>query len=105
MSWKIYFDYIFRAVGGRFIFVCNYETKKLRTKAPLFYLEMLTSWQNLYDCRNFEEGKINPIIFNNKDFLLIGKMTYNAELFMRNVYHVNQLFDKNSIRANYSFSK
>ena len=25
-------------------------------------------------------------------------MTYNAEVFMRNVYHVNQLFDKDSIR-------
>ena len=72
MSWKMYFDYVFRAVGGRFIFLCNYETKKLSIKAPLFYLEMLTAWQDLYDCKNYEEEKINPIIFNNKDFLLKG---------------------------------
>ena len=31
--------------------------------------------------RNYEEEKINPIIFNNKDFLMIGKMIFNTELY------------------------
>ena len=98
MSWKLYFDEIFSSVGGRSIFLCNYETNKLSLKAPLFYVEMLKAWQDLYNCRNFEEGKINPIIFNNRDFLLKGKMAFNADIYRRNVYHLEQLFDKESIR-------
>ena len=98
MSWKVYFDHSFRSVGGRILFLCNYETKKLSLKAPLFYLEMLAAWEDLYNCRNFEEGKINPIIFNNKDFLLKGKMTFNADLYIQKIYHLEQLFDKESIR-------
>ena len=27
MSWKVYFDQSFRSVGGRILFLCNYETK------------------------------------------------------------------------------
>ena len=27
MSWKVYFDYVFRSVGGRLIFHCNYDSK------------------------------------------------------------------------------
>ena len=38
MGWKLYFDYTFRTVGGRFIFLCNYDTRllKLKNTAVLF---------------------------------------------------------------------
>ena len=73
MGWKLYFDYTFRTVGGRFIFLCNYDTRLLKLKTPPFYLEILKAWQDLENSRNFEEGKINPIFFNNKDFCVKEK--------------------------------
>ena len=41
MGWKLYFDYSFRQVGGRLIFLCNYDVKLLTLKVPMFYLEIL----------------------------------------------------------------
>ena len=98
MSWKLYFGNSFRSVGGRFIFLCNYEVKGLLLKTSLFYLDMLKAWQDLDGCRYFEEGKINPIIFNNRDFVLRGKMTFDAELHKQNIFHLEHLFDKGDIR-------
>ena len=86
MGWKLYFDYSFRSVGGRFIFLCNYDMKKLSLKVPLFYLEILRAWQDMESCRHFEEGKINPIFFNNKDFLFKGKMIYNETLYISKTF-------------------
>ena len=98
MSWKTYFDFIFRSVGGRVIFHCNYDTKKILCRAPLFYLEMLHAWEDMEKCRFFEEGKINPIVFNNKDFLVRGKMFFNAELYQRDIFLLEHIFDKEDIR-------
>ena len=72
MWWKLYFDYTFKTVGGRFIFLCNYDTILLKLKTPLFYLEILRAWQDMENNRNFNEGKINSIFFNNKDYLCKG---------------------------------
>ena len=69
MRWRLYFDFYFKMVGGRFIFLCNYDSKLLSFKVPKFYLEMIKAWEELKGCRYFEE-KNNPIIFNNTNFLL-----------------------------------
>ena len=33
-GWKMYFDYCFAPVGGKLIFLCDYETSKLSLKSP-----------------------------------------------------------------------
>ena len=99
MGWKLYFDYTFRTVGGRFIFLCNYDTRLLKLKTPLFYLEILRAWQDIENSRNFKEGKINPIFFNNKDYLCKGKMFFNEDLYVKNIYLVEQILEKDHIRA------
>ena len=65
-GWKISFDYCCRSIGGRFIFLCDYDFDKINLKnlAP-FYIEILKVWQELDQCRHFED-KNNPIIFNNR---------------------------------------
>ena len=63
------FDYCFRSVGGRFFFVCDYESSKVKLTVPLFYLEVVKAWQDLEKCRNFESGVMNPILFNNKNYM------------------------------------
>ena len=37
VGWKLYFYYSFRKVGGRLIFLCNYDVKFLTLKIPMFY--------------------------------------------------------------------
>ena len=75
MRWKLYFDFCFKMVGGRFIFLCNYDSKLFSFKVPKFYLENIKALEELEGCRNFEE-KNNPIIFNNKDYLLKEKTDF-----------------------------
>ena len=99
MGWKLYFDYTFRTVGGRFIFLCNYDTRLLKLKTPLFYLEILRAWQDIENSRNLKEGKINPIFFNNKDYMCKGKMFFHEDLYVKNIYLVEQILEKDHIRA------
>ena len=66
MGWKLYFDYSFRKVGGRFISLCNYDVKLMTFKAPLFYLEILHVWQDMEKNRNFLVEKANPIFLTIK---------------------------------------
>ena len=66
-GWKLYFDYCFRSVGGRFVFQCDFDFSILTLAVPPFYMEMLRAWQDMDKCRNLQSGIINPIIFNNKN--------------------------------------
>ena len=97
MVWKKYFEYAFRLVGGTFIFHCNYDVTKLSLKVPPFYLEMLKAWQELEDLRMVED-QMNQIIFNNKYFLIKGKMIYNENLHMKDIYQLSHCFNEDGIR-------
>ena len=100
MGLKQYFDYTFKTVGGRFIFICNYDTKLIKFKAPLFYFEILRAWQDMEKSRNYVEGKINPIFFNIKDYLCKGRIIYHEDLYLKNIYLVEQILEKDhNIRA------
>ena len=94
MGWKIYFDYCCRSVGGRFIFLCDYEAAKLKLKIPPFYLEILKAWEDIRDCRNMDGELINPIIFNNRNICIKGKMFFDISLFEKGIHLVTHLWDK-----------
>ena len=64
---------------------------------------MLRAWQDMESCRNYEEEKINPIIFNNKDFLMKGKIIFNTELYNLNICQLDHIFDKDQIRPIHNF--
>lgn len=99
MSWKLYFDYIFKSAAGRFLLLCNYDIRKMSFKnVPSFYLDMLRAWQEMESCRHFDKDKINPIVFNNKDFIYKGKLIFNEGLYEKNVYHLDHIFDGKYIR-------
>ena len=59
-GWKLYFDFCFRTVGGRFLFLCDFDTSKLTLKIPQFYSEMLKAWQDMRKYRYTEE-EVNPL--------------------------------------------
>ena len=99
MGWKLYFDYSLRTVGGRFIFLCNYDTKLLELKTSRFYFEILRAWQDIEHIRQFKDGRINPIFFSNKEYLIRGKMIFHADLFDKNIYLVEQILENDQIKA------
>ena len=39
IKWKQFFEYIFRTLGERLIFLCNYNSKTINIKAPNLYLD------------------------------------------------------------------
>ena len=57
MKWKQFFEYIFRTVGGKLIFLCNYNPKTINIKAPNLYLDFfehleLSKGEGIYCKRN-----------------------------------------------------
>ena len=97
IGWKLYFDYCFRTVGGRFLFLCNYHTPKLNLKIPPFYIEMLKAWQDMEKFR-YSANEVNPVIFNNSNICMKGKMIFDKDLFDKGIYHVNHIFDNGHVK-------
>ena len=97
ISWKLYFDYCCRSVGGRFIFLCDYETSKMNLEIPTFYLEIMYAWQDLRKCRFPENESRNPIIFNNRNICWKGKMFCINSLYKKGIYLVNHIMEKGKI--------
>ena len=97
-GWKSTFEYFFSSLGGRFIFLCNYDTSKMNLKCvPLFYIDMLKAWQELDECRHFG-GKINPIIFNNKCICLKNKTFFDTELFQKGILKASDIIVRGHLR-------
>ena len=97
-GWKMYFDYCFAPVGGKLIFLCDYETSKLSLKSPPFYLEVVKAWQDMTKCRNPDGDTINPILFNNKNVCINGKIIFIKALYDVGVYHVNHILDNGQLK-------
>ena len=98
-GWKLYFDYCCNLVGGRFIFLCDYDIAKMELKdLPPFYVEILEAWQDMGDCRNFENDKLNPILFNNRRICLRNKMVFDNELFQKGVIQVFDILDGTNMK-------
>ena len=91
MGWKLYFDYCCKSVGGRLIFLCDYEISKLELNIPRFYLEILKAWQDLKEVRQGKGKVLNPIIFNNRNICLKGKMVFNNISYDKGIYFIKDL--------------
>ena len=57
----------------------------MNLKIPHFYLEMLRAWQEIRKCRFPDIESLNPIIFNNRNILLKGKI-----IFVKSVRKINE---------------
>lgn len=103
LGWKISFNHFFEFVGGKFIFLCDYDTRKMKlTGIPSFYVEMLTAWQDLDKCRNFEGNK-NSIIFNNKKICVRSKMIFDWDLFQKGIVQVSDIIDNKEMKPRQYF--
>ena len=98
MGWKLYFDYVCESVGGRFIFLCDYEISKLKLIIPQFYLDILKAWQELKEVLQGEGQVLNPIIFNNRNICLKGRMIFNSNLYDKGIYLIKDIVYEGHIR-------
>ena len=96
-GWKLYFDFCFRSVGGRFLFLCDFDTSKLNIKMSPFYSEMMKAWQDLRKFR-YSEEEVNPIIFNNQHICIKGKTIFDNDLFNKGIFSVDQIFDNGHLK-------
>ena len=92
-SWKIILSHYLTQVGGKLVFACRFDVKKLPIKLPRFFEEFLQIFaehsaatgvriQNLDNMT-----RRNTIIRNNKDILIDGSSIFHYSLFKkRNKY-------------------
>lgn len=98
-GWKVTFDHFFRSLGGRIIFLCNYDINKMDLKGiPSFYKDMLKAWQELDKCRHFGENKNNPIIFSNKCICLSNKTFFDVELFQKGILQASDIIVRGHLK-------
>ena len=72
---------------------------KMHLEIPKFYIEILEAWEDIRECRNMEGELINPIIFSNRNICLKGKLIFDASLFEKEIYAVDHLLNKGSVKS------
>ena len=95
MRWKQYFSYLTRKVGGLLIFYSNITINLMKIPLPDFYIDMMEVWFNK---KNFllkeEESRRNELIFNNRFIRLDGQTHFDEKLFLKNVYKLHHIVDR-----------
>ena len=93
-GWKMFLDSYLKNVGGKFLFHCNFDYKKLSITVPYFYKECLISWSSLTENNpsTFEEI-VNEVLWNNKNVCIENKSVFSKRLTECGFYKVGDLFD------------
>ena len=99
IGWKMYFDFAFRSVGGRFLFLCDYESSKLHLTVPPFYTEMVKAWQDMDKFRFTVREGVNPILFNNRNICIRGKMIFDSDLYEVGICRVHDLIAEGQMKS------
>ena len=69
------------------MFLCDYDIHKMDLKeVPPFYVDILKVWQDIENCRHFENEKSNPIVFNNRHVCLRNRMIFDKDLLQRGIH-------------------
>ena len=74
--WVDFFFFSFSTVGGRLLFICDFESSVTTYSAPPFYLEIVKTWLDIEKYRHLENDAVNPIIFNNTNIRIAGMMFF-----------------------------
>ena len=92
-SWKITPDYFLSGVGGKFILLCNFDTKKLPIYLPPFYKEFLDarSRLNKENILSYEDVA-SQVIWNNKHIIIKKHSVFEEHLLEEDILTVGDLF-------------
>ena len=92
-SWKFILNYYLKRVGGKVLFLCNFNLSTLPLELPRYYKECLIAWALLNNSNPSSLEEIaNQIIWNNKYICVNGKSVFNQRLFSKGFYKVGDLF-------------
>ena len=92
-SWKITLDYFLSGVWGKFILLCNFDTKKLPIYLPPFYKEFLDarSRLNKENILSYEDVA-SQVIWNNKHMIIKKHSVFEEHLLEEDILTVGDLF-------------
>ena len=92
-SWKYILNYYLNKVGGKVLFLCNFNFSKLPLKLARYYKEWLIAWARLNNCSPSSLDQIaNQIIWNNRYICVNDKSVFNQRLFSKGFCKVGDLF-------------
>ena len=103
-TWKTYFMFLLKELGGPLIFSCNYNIDYLSITS-LFYKELLQWWSQFRN--DFADQKDwSSVIWNNKDIRINGKPVFYKKFFDFGIYSVRDLlFNLSNIESYNVISK
>jgi len=67
-GWKVFLGFYLKKVGGKFLFHCNFDFKKLPIALPDFYKECISTWSSL--------GEDNPSSLSDSKSGLMEQQVY-----------------------------
>ena len=94
-GWKFFLDFYLKRVGGKFLFHCNFDYKKLPVDLPDFYKECLLVWtsQNEFNPSSLSEIT-NQVLWNNKFICIESRSVYNKKLLDAGLVKIGDLYDE-----------
>ena len=94
-SWKYFFDFHLRKVGGKFLFHCNFNYSKLSITFPKFYKEYIMTCMCLRKLYKpfLSLGDFSKILLNNRFICIESRSVYNETLIDVVVITVRDLLD------------
>ena len=116
-AWKTILSHYLEPVGGKIIFCCNFDVKKLSISIPTFYRECLECFTlcsaaaNKCELELSHEEICNTVIWNNEYICIDGKSVFNPRLAGKGILRVgdlitesNQLITKCNLVRQWEFS-
>ena len=94
----IVFYYSFSTVGGRLLFICDFDSSATTYSAPPFYLEIVKIWLDIENYRHLENDAVNPIIFNNTNIRIAGRMFFHRDLYEAGISRVQDILDNGQLK-------
>ena len=94
-GWKFFLDFYLKRVGGKFLFHCNFDNKKLPVDLPDFYKECLLVWTSQNELSPSSLSEItNQVLWNNNLICIESKSVYNKKLIDAGLGKVGDLYDE-----------
>ena len=94
-SWQAIPNDSFQRYGGLpFLLKCNYDSKLVDKRPPLFYSEMLDNFKELRTGHP-DVYRSELVLWNNKEIKIENKSIFWAHLFEKGICFVQDLLDKN----------
>jgi len=97
-QWGKLIDYVYKHVGGKFIFRCNTSMEEVKTLTirSQFWKHVLISWCSYNFERDIKENKIqSQIIWLNSNIHVDRQTLYNKECVENNLWKIEQIYEQN----------